>query len=270
MPPQAPYVGGGARLSTRKPRQRFSRQASEERIMTIGLNSRRLGGLALTAAMLLGSQLGATAGAAQEREHEHDRMGRPGVRADHGMVLDGRYNHGHYYPAIGSSLRVLPEGYHPYYWHGAPYYFYGGIWYAPGGPGFLVIRPPAGLVISALPPYYTTVWIGGPPYYYANDVYYTWNAADNGYAVVAPPANAEQPSAPPSAQEDLIIYPKNGQTNEKQAADRFECHSWAKSQTGFDPTQPGGGVAPGAGMRSRDGYNRAMAACLTARGYEVK
>jgi hypothetical protein len=30
--------------------------------------------------------------------------------------------------------------------------------------------------------------------------------------------------------EDLYIYPKNGQSPEQQSADRYECHSWAKSQ----------------------------------------
>jgi len=86
--------------------------------------------------------------------------------------------------------------------------------------------------------------------------------------VVDPPDNADAPSDPPNtAQMDLIIYPKNGQSKEQQAADQFECHNWAKGQTGFDPTQPGGG-APGADV-NRSNYNRAMAACLQARGYQV-
>ena len=71
---------------------------------------------------------------------------------------------------------------------------------------------------------------------------------------------------PDSAQNDLIIYPKNGQTNDQQAADKYECHVWAKGQTGFDPTQPAG--APGNSM-NRSNYNRAMSACLQARGYQV-
>ena len=109
--------------------------------------------------------------------------------------------------------------------------------------GFVVVRPPPGLVISVLPPYYSTVWFGGAPYYYADDVYYTWQPDQNGYAVVDPPENSDAPTPPPdSAQSDLIIYPKNGQTKEQQAADQFECHNWAKGQSGFDPTQPGGGV----------------------------
>ncbi len=143
--------------------------------------------------------------------------------AGHGQVLDSRYHHGRYYPAYGSRVGVLPGGYRPFFFHGSPFYFTGGIWYAPGPGGFVVVRPPYGLVVTVLPPYYSTVWIGGLPYYYANNVYYTWDPAQNGYDVVAPPEGADRPAdAPPpaAAQGDLIIYPKNGQTTEQQAADR--------------------------------------------------
>ena len=198
--------------------------------------------------------------------------GRPAVDA-HGQVLDARYNHGRYYPPVGTVRAALPEGYRPYYRGGARFYFSGGIWYAPRGPGFVVVVPPPGLVISVLPPYYSTVWFGGVPYYYADNVYYTWQPDQNGYAVVDPPADADAPADAPSAppdnsQQDLIIYPKNGQSKEQQAADQFECHNWAKGQTGFDPTQPGGGQ-PGGSAMSRSNYDRAMSACLQARGYQV-
>jgi hypothetical protein len=232
----------------------------------------KFGLLTLTAALLFGSQCGLSARA---QEHGHEHGGGPGGRPTDGQghVLDNRYNHGHYYPAVGASVRVLPEGYRPYFHGGRSFYFYGGVWYAPGGPGFVVVRPPIGLAITVLPPYYTTVWFGGVPYYYANDVYYSWDPAQNGYVVVNAPADADQPPSappPPGPQQDLIIYPKNGQTSEQQAADRYDCHNWARSQTGFDPTQPGGAVAPSSYQRSHDNYDRAMAACLTGRGYEVK
>jgi hypothetical protein len=211
-------------------------------------------------------------------EQARAEPGRPQVRGPapgrpasdgRGQVLDGRYNHGRYYPPVGTVRSSLPEGYRPYSRGGERYYFNGGIWYAPRGPGFAVVRPPAGLVISVLPPYYSTVWFGGAPYYYADNVYYTWQPAQNGYAVVDPPDNADAPSeAPDSAQQDLIIYPKNGQSKDQQAADQFECHTWAKGQTGFDPTQPGGGQ-PGGSAMSRSNYDRAMSACLQARGYQV-
>src|SRR5450631_4577093 len=240
----------------------------------------------LPALILMGVQAGSLAAAADE----HDRAraepraearapapqrgaARPGVGRQsfdgRGQVLDGRYNHGRYYPPVGTARPFLPEGYRPYYRGGNRYYFSGGIWYAPRGPGFIVVSPPPGLVISVLPPYYSTVWFGGNPYYYADNVYYSWQPDQNGYAVVDPPENADTPSPPPdSAQGDLIIYPKNGQTKEQQAADQFECNNWAKGQTGFDPTEPGGGVSGNADV-SRGNYDRAMSACLQARDYQV-
>ena len=35
-----------------------------------------------------------------------------------------------------------------------------------------------------------------------------------------------------------IIYPKGKQTSEQMEKDKFECYTWAKGQTGFDPMQP--------------------------------
>ncbi len=130
----------------------------------------------------------------------------------------------------------------------------------------------------------------------------------------------------------MYIYPAKGQSQAQQDKDRYECHSWAVQQTGFDPSKatatysqsapPQGGVVQGAakgavvgvvggaiagdagkgaaigaatggllgGMRrnnqireqqyqnqqqanataaQQNSYNRAMTACLTARGYSV-
>ena len=35
-----------------------------------------------------------------------------------------------------------------------------------------------------------------------------------------------------------VIYPAKGQSAKQQDQDRYECHSWARGQSGFDPTQP--------------------------------
>jgi hypothetical protein len=222
---------------------------------------------------IAGLALGASAlsyAADMPRDAGRVQAGRPVGR---GEVLDNRYNHGHYYPPRGAFVRTLPVGYRPYFYRGSPYYFWGGVWYAPGPGGFLVVGPPAGLFLTVLPPFYSTVWVGGAPYYYADNVYYQWQPSANGYVVVDAPPGADQPGAPPAAAatpgpagDNYYIYPKNGQAPEQQAADQFECHSWAKNQTGFDPTQPAGGDA---GAR-RDQYQRAMTACLEARGYSVK
>ena len=205
---------------------------------------------------------------------------RPGAAGDRpaydgrGQVLDQRYNHGHYYPPVGSVQSSLPGTYRPYYRGNERYYFSGGIWYAPRGAGFVVVRPPSGLVVAVLPPYYSTLWFGGNPYYYANNVYYAWQPDQNGYAVVDPPDNADQPSPPPDSPtagvDEPIVYPKDGQSKDQQAADQFECHGWAKTQSGFDPTQAGGGLQPGSDVdRAFNNYQRAMTACLQGRGYQV-
>ena len=173
---------------------------------------------------------------------------------------------------MGTARPSLPPDYRPYYRGRDRYYFYGGIWYAPRGTEFVVVRPPPGLVITVLPPYYSTLWFGGIPYYYADNVYYTRQPEQNGYVVVDPPDNPDQPAEAPAAQSppnDLIIYPKNGQSQDQQAADQYECYGWAKGQTGFDPTQSDGGVAAGDVDRIRNNYNRAMSACLQGRGYQV-
>ncbi len=36
----------------------------------------------------------------------------------------------------------------------------------------------------------------------------------------------------------LIIYPSKGQSQKQLSRDRYECHTWAVQQTGFDPTNP--------------------------------
>jgi hypothetical protein len=223
--------------------------------------------------LMLSLTLGAASSSFAQEHHPNDHFAR--APAARGQVLDNRYNHGHYYPARGAVVRELPGGYRPYFFHNEHYYFAGGVWYHAGPGGFLVVGPPVGLFIATLPAFYTTLWFGGVPYYYANDVYYQWNAPQNGYVVVDPPAGADQPGAAPAGPgpapaDNVYIYPRNGQTADQQAADRFECHDWAKNQTGFDPTQPGGGVPPGDGGSKREQYQRAMGACLEARGYSVK
>jgi hypothetical protein len=44
-------------------------------------------------------------------------------------------------------------------------------------------------------------------------------------------------AAPLSAQE-FIVYPGKGQTPEQQEKDKYECYTWAKQQSGFDPMAP--------------------------------
>jgi hypothetical protein len=154
------------------------------------------------------------------------------------------------------------------------FYYAGGVWYGPGPGGYVVVGAPIGFFVPVLPPAYTTVWVGGVPYYYANDTYYTWRQSDNQYEVVAPPdeqaASTNPPPPPPGPNDDIFIYPKSGQSDEQQSRDKYECHKWAQTQSGFDPTQPNGGVPPDQTNTARSSYNRAIGACLEGRGYTVK
>ena len=43
------------------------------------------------------------------------------------------------------------------------------------------------------------------------------------------------PVAVQTAAADLYIYPTQGQSTDQQGKDRYECQTWAKQQTGFDP-----------------------------------
>ena len=37
--------------------------------------------------------------------------------------------------------------------------------------------------------------------------------------------------------QELVIYPAKGQSQEQMDKDKYECYSWAKQQSGFDPMQ---------------------------------
>jgi len=117
---------------------------------------------------------------------------------------------------------------------------------------------------------FRSVWLGGVPYYYANDTYYSWNGVHEEYEVVAPPAGIDSGTTQPPPSDEIFTYPRNGQSSEQQARDRYECHHSAVAQTGYDPTQAGGGVASEIAAGKRADYLRAETACLDARGYSVR
>lgn len=78
----------------------------------------------------------------------------------------------------------------------------------------------------------------------------------------AAPAGVSPTPANPTA---LAIQPRNGQSADQEASDRYECYRFAVAQTGFDPLAIGGGSTSAA----RAQYSRAQAACLEGRGYSL-
>jgi hypothetical protein len=62
----------------------------------------------------------------------------------------------------------------------------------------------------------------------------------------------------------LYVYPAAGQSEQKMADDRYQCHVWSADSTGYDPTL-------GAGTRAEaDNYGRAFTACMEGRDYVVR
>ena len=207
----------------------------------------------------------------------------------------------HYYGSAGGHFAGRVGGAYAY-GHGYGYGYRGGYGYRPawgGGYWHGGFWPAAyygwsyPLFLGFLPAVYATYWWGGIPYYYVDNVYYTWNAADNGYVAADPPpaadgysddvnaaaaagpagGNAAADNAPPDvaqgAQSNLgiIAYPRNGQSEQQQSTDKFQCHTWAKGQAGFDPSSQS---SSNASASARSAYGRAMSACLEARGYTVR
>jgi len=135
-----------------------------------------------------------------------------------------------------------------------------GWWWAP----WAVIGGAAVLAPYYAPYYYSPYYY--PPYYYSP------------YYAPAPVVIREQPqvyaqpapSAVPPSNGRLFVYARQGQSEELQAKDRYECHSWAVGQTRYDPTQPANGMQEAQLYQMRANYQRAMGACLDARGYSTK
>jgi hypothetical protein len=204
-----------------------------------------------------------------QAQHDHRDGPRPGW--DH---FDHRFGHDHYYPERGFYARDLPRDRVVVTGPRGRYWYSSGVWYSYGPRGYVVIGAPVGVFVPVLPPYYNTVWVAGVPYYYANDTYYVWRDSSQQYEVVDPPAegsaSTDAPPPPPSPTGDVFIYPRNGQSDDQQARDKYECHKWAQNESGFDPTQASGGVPPDQANAKRAAYERAMGACLEGRGYSVK
>ena len=221
--------------------------------------------LLLTLMAVLSSTVYADRGDRQDRNDRGVRQQRPSPD----FRVDKRYDHNRAYPREGRIIPTLPQRRHPIHYRDRNYFYLGGVWYLPSGPGYTVVRPPIGIVVPILPPFYTTVWLGGLPYYYANDVYYLWRPDLNAYQVTEPPAVTEQ-AQPAYTADQIFIYPKQGQSEQQQADDRYACHHWGVEKSGYDPTQPPTSVSTSALNRLREDYQRAMKTCLEGKGYSVQ
>ncbi len=119
---------------------------------------------------------------------------------------------------------------------------------------------------AVLAPYYAPA-----PYYYG-PYYYSPYYAPPPVVIREQPQVYVQPapSVQPSSSDRIFVYARQGQSEELQAKDRYECHSWAVGQTHYDPTYPTGGMTQAQLNQIRADYQRAMGACLDGRGYTTK
>jgi hypothetical protein len=216
---------------------------------------------------------------------------------------DRRHGHDHVYPDRGAVVRDVPRGATVVNYAGVSYRFADGVWFEPRGPVYIVVAPPIGLLVPEVPTFATPIESGADTYLYANDTYYRSRPGLPGYEVVnAPPdvgapdsveeptlrplapdtpdpltaAPAAQPIATAAAElpsrmpgTARYIYPRNGQSTERQARDRGECYRFALGQTGYDPLRPIG-TLPAQRVDRRSNFSRAEEACFDALGYTVR
>ncbi len=85
-------------------------------------------------------------------------------------------------------------------------------------------------------------------------------------------ASAVPVPTPPNAQSNLtstsakgpkvFLYPRNGQSADQQARDRYDCYRFAVAQSGFDPLR-----STQVNSEGQSDFERAQSACFDARGY---
>ena len=207
---------------------------------------------------------------AQRHDHRHPRYWE-GPRHRYDYVGTPWYftrylapiRHPYYRP--GHVINVMPRSYVRIVVGGLPYFYYSGIFYRPYSSGYIVVNAPIGAVVRTLPVGFIAFTLGLTTYYTLNDVYYVWDDVRDGYVVVEKPPGADQAMAEATIGR-LFIYPNQGQDEQQQAKDRYECHRWAVSQSNVDPTLEDAEVT---NEQSED-YRRAISACLEGRGYTVK
>ncbi|WP_157461866.1 hypothetical protein [Chitinimonas koreensis] len=197
-----------------------------------------------------------------ERPSQPERPDRPTPPGGNTQPVPGRPQPWRDPPAQPRPPQVISPGYDP------GRHYYPGHHYRPR-PHY-VVRPSFGTRITILPPGYRTLWYGGLTYYVVDDIYY--RREPNGYVVVERPDYDDREMAVSGSpdEEELFVYPNRNQDEKQQALDRYECHRWAVKQTGYDPTEPMGGVEASEAWQKRADYRRAQGACLEGRGYTVR
>lgn len=170
----------------------------------------------------------------------------------------------YYYPE-GRDTQNLPKGSVKVVVGGIPYFYFSGTFYKSSGGGYVVVSAPYGAIVKSIPTDYVAFTVELSTFYYVNDTYYVWDDQREAYIVSNEPVGAGK-AIESATKERLFVYPKIGQDEKLQAKDRYECHRWAVTESGVDPTSEEREY----GRQENNNYKRAISACLVARDYSVK
>jgi len=122
---------------------------------------------------------------------------------DGGYHHDHDYYHWHDHPHWGYHAHWLPAGAYVVWVGGQRYYYSDGLYYEyVGGGDYIIVQPPMGAYVTAIPPDFQAMVVNGRTYYTSDGIYYVWTP--HGYRVVEQPAVYAQPTvvvtAPPPVQ----------------------------------------------------------------------
>ena len=111
----------------------------------------------------------------------------------------------HDHPHYGLHMHFLPAGCFTIWVGGQRYYYYDGLYYTYVGDGdYVLVDPPVGAYVAAIPPEFQPVMINGVTYYTDNGVYYVLTH-HHGFKVVAAPVMYAQPEQVIVAQPQQVI-----------------------------------------------------------------
>jgi hypothetical protein len=131
-----------------------------------------------------------------------------------GIGVGDHHDHSFYryhdHPHYGLHLHYLPDGYFTVWVSGVRYYYYDGLYYSYVGDGdYVLVSPPAGAIVTAIPSDFQPVVTNGVTYYVNDGVYYLYTP--HGYQVIQQPMVVAQPavvmpsSAPVPAQDTFPV-----------------------------------------------------------------
>lgn len=124
----------------------------------------------------------------EDREHHEHR--------DHN---GHRYYRYHDHPKFGLRLSFIPDMFFHLWIDGVEFTYYDGLYYRCEGPDYVIVEPPIGALVPAIPADYIPVVIRGVTYYTCDGIYYV--RTREGYRVV-PPVRVVVP--PPVDREDTF------------------------------------------------------------------